>query len=668
MIAALLILAALGPEGPDPGGRRLELPGGATLILPGDPPEAGPIDLVVHLHGAVPAVERALDESGWDAAAVVVNRPGLSSAYSRPFSDPSLFPTLLDQARSALADALPEVDPDAGRLIASAFSAGFGGIREILKQRDMCDRIDALVLADSLYCGYDGDPAGRRLDPDLMLGFRRFAAEAASGRKAMLVSHCALVPDGYGSTAETADDLVRHVGGAFRAVEQDRGDGWLQSREFRRGGLLVIGFEGEAGEDHLRHLRGLGTLWRMLPAVAGDEWAEADPDPSGFVRVVWSPDRRVRVNAPETADGPYKDRPEASAAGRLTIPVDLDPAELPGASLYLELWGGHPGTASKAVTVNGKATYPIPEVGTAAGHCTYHYPSIPLDPEHLVRGENVFQFSCREGSGFWGHFIVDNAALHLHLPPDHPEVRNAGLSGFEANVAARPVEGEERILLAPDAPPGSLERIASVDFLGRYFGYDEDGDALRLDWHGFTKGREPMGHLGTADTPPFRVDWDTTMVPDQRDMAARAVVRFKDLPGLVYRTPETEGLATPDRGDVTVRLIEAEGQPVPFWSRADRERACTLPIGVDPAAIDRAVLRITIWDGGKGEVEDPVTLNGHPLPVAGAGRHDLLDRAVEVDPETLARGPNRLRVRSDTEHHGIEVLHPGPALIVRARR
>ncbi|QDV34867.1 hypothetical protein [Tautonia plasticadhaerens] len=265
MITALLILAALGSEGPEAGGRRLELPGGATLILPLDPPEAGPIDLVVHLHGAVPAVERALDASGWDAAAVVVNEPGLSSAYSRPFSAPSLFPTLLDQARSALAEALPGADPDAGLLIVSSFSAGFGGVRELLKQGDALDRIDALVLADSLYCGYEGDPADRRLDPALMLGFRRFAAEAAAGRKAMLVSHCALVPDGYGSTAETADDLVRHVGGAFEPGREDWGGGWIRSREFRRGGLLMLGFEGEAGEDHLRHLRSLGALWRRLP-------------------------------------------------------------------------------------------------------------------------------------------------------------------------------------------------------------------------------------------------------------------------------------------------------------------------------------------------------------------------------------------------------------------
>lgn len=269
LVFALVIVGSnFGNEESEAGHRRLKLTGGTVLVLPAEPPEDGPIDLVVHLHGAVPAVERALDESGWDAAAVVVNEPGLSSAYARPFADPGHFPTLLDEARTALANSLPGVDPEAGRLIVSSFSAGFGGVRELLAQPGAFDRIDALILADSLYSGYEGDPAERRVDASKMLGFRRFATKATEGRKAMLVSHCALVPEGYASTAETADDLVHHVGGSFEPVDEDWGDGWIVTRRFEREGLIVLGFDGEEGEDHLRHLRRLGELWRQLPVAA----------------------------------------------------------------------------------------------------------------------------------------------------------------------------------------------------------------------------------------------------------------------------------------------------------------------------------------------------------------------------------------------------------------
>ncbi|WP_169976901.1 hypothetical protein [Tautonia rosea] len=246
---------------------RVEIPSGATVIVPSELPGTGPIDLVLHLHGAVGAIDRALEESGWRAVAVVVNEPGLSSAYARPFSDPERFPTLLDEARTVIKTRVPEHDLDRGRLIVSSFSAGFGGVRELLGQPEAVNQIDALVLADSLYCGYEGNPADRRLDPEKMVGFRHFASDATAGRKAMLVTHCELIPDGYGSTAESADDLVRHVGGTFEQVNEDLGDGWILSRRCDDGAFRVLGFEGTEGEDHLRHLRRLGELWRHLPEL-----------------------------------------------------------------------------------------------------------------------------------------------------------------------------------------------------------------------------------------------------------------------------------------------------------------------------------------------------------------------------------------------------------------
>lgn len=265
--ALACVFACVAWPNPDPTpARRVDLGGEATAYIPAGyrPAQPGVIDLVIHLHGAPKAVEPALAKFPGPAVLVEVNRKGLSRAYSEPFRDPALLTRLIDGAVRAAADG-GEPGARAGRVVVSSFSAGFGGVREMLKVPEHFARIDALVLADSLYAGYRGDPAGREVDPDLMAGFRRFAVEAAAGRKAMVVSHSAQVPEGYASTTETADDLLRAVGGSATAGRVDRGDGWVEARSFSRGNLRVVGFEGAGAEDHLRHLRRIGDAWALIP-------------------------------------------------------------------------------------------------------------------------------------------------------------------------------------------------------------------------------------------------------------------------------------------------------------------------------------------------------------------------------------------------------------------
>ncbi|MGE3820671.1 MAG: serine hydrolase domain-containing protein, partial [Isosphaeraceae bacterium] len=76
---------------------------------------------------------------------------------------------------------------------------------------------------------------------------------------------------------------------------------------------------------------------------------------------------RFRVNDPLAASHPdHGKRSETRGNGLMQILMDEPIAEIQGAELALELWGGHPGTANKRVAVNGRGTYAIPEVGAAA--------------------------------------------------------------------------------------------------------------------------------------------------------------------------------------------------------------------------------------------------------------------------------------------------------------
>ena len=99
-----------------------------------------------------------------------------------------------------------------------------------------------------------------------MAGFRRYSRDAASGRKSLLLTHSAQVPEGYASTTETADDLIAALGGTPESSHADFGPRLSNTRRSERGRALILGFSGTGPEDHMAHLRSIGRLWKALPA------------------------------------------------------------------------------------------------------------------------------------------------------------------------------------------------------------------------------------------------------------------------------------------------------------------------------------------------------------------------------------------------------------------
>ncbi|MCI0541524.1 MAG: hypothetical protein L0Z50_40515 [Verrucomicrobiales bacterium] len=377
-------------------------------------------------------------------------------------------------------------------------------------------------------------------------------------------------------------------------------------------------------------------------------------------------ERRFRVNAPETVLHPeFGSRMEARENGLMLIRAEEDLRHLRGAELYLELWGGHPGTTNKLVIVNGRSRYLLPEVGTAGKHCTYHYPAIPLGLTDLVNGYNAFQFGCDQGTSFWGHFLIDNACLRLALAESHPDLTKAGLTAFTATVKTRMSDAKETMELTLACPPASLSGISSVDYEGYYDGYDENGNSEALDWHGFTKNRKPVGIIGSTATPPFSFSWDMSMIPNQGNMSVRATLHFHGNSNLVYVTAAERNLRG-SRRRATVAVYSTKDPPLPFWSRANKKQSCTIHLDVAPEKIERAELYVVTWTGGAGGVKNYFSLNGTPFPVAEGSRHEVQFSRLKVDPAILKQGTNQVELLSDTPHHGIEVFRPGPALVVRS--
>lgn len=251
---------------------------GRLFVPPSFPAHRTRIDLLIHFHGATASVVNSFRAARIDGVLLVINYPGLSSAYRRPFEDRTRFDRVLSKTIDALRDRSLAADRASwNHVCISSFSAGFGAVREILKSPNYFARLDGLLCADSIYAGLEAGTDQRRAEPSHMRDFCRFARLAASGEKTFIVTHSYLHTPDYASTEETADVLIDCVGARRRAVTGERRIGPLRivSRA-EKGNFLLLGCAGDDGQAHMQHLRHIDAWLPMLPLAQ----YEADPPAS----------------------------------------------------------------------------------------------------------------------------------------------------------------------------------------------------------------------------------------------------------------------------------------------------------------------------------------------------------------------------------------------------
>ncbi|NEW84912.1 MAG: hypothetical protein GZ094_21445 [Mariniphaga sp.] len=333
--------------------------------------------------------------------------------------------------------------------------------------------------------------------------------------------------------------------------------------------------------------------------------------------------------------------------------------------IVFEMWGGHPLSENKRFTINGRGTYHLPEKGNSLEQSEYIYPSIPITTSDLVNGVNAFQMACDRGTTFWGNYIVDEMAVKCYLKDDDKRILDNGLKGFKAIPFVEKIEDLTTVKLS--VAPEFQNQIVKVSYIARYDGYDDRGDGYGNNWHGFTHKRIYTNHVGTATQAPFSVNWDTRMIPTQgKAMALKAVIELKN--GLFFESEILDNLWFP-KGRPTVLLIHSTNAPAPFWSRDNQLKTAKITLPFDPKEIESAELMVKIWDGGEGTVADPFKLNGIAYAITRKhADHDVHLTKHVVDAKNLKASENTIELNSETKNHGIEMLLPFPALIVRLKK
>lgn len=241
--------------GPDGEAIELFVPAG-TLV-------SEPITIVVHFHGAAWVSHQAVAVLGHNAISAVSNLGSGSSVYDRAYSDPAAFRNLLRSITEEVS-VLLSGEVRIGSVVLSAFSAGHGAVRAILRDPDGFSAVAAVLLLDGMHTSYIPERRvladSGSIDTGNLQEFAAFARAAMSGDKRFMVTHSSIFPGTFASTTETADWLLAELGLRRVAVLEWGPRGMQQLSHARAGGFELIGFAGNSAPDHVDHFHAMPEL------------------------------------------------------------------------------------------------------------------------------------------------------------------------------------------------------------------------------------------------------------------------------------------------------------------------------------------------------------------------------------------------------------------------
>lgn len=228
------------------------------------PARKGKLDIVVFFHGADWVAEQTFYSARKNAVLVTISLKDYREAFSRE----QQFQALLDETVRTVAHTLPggQTVPHVDRICLASFSGGYTAVREILGQESHYRRVTDLILADSLYCEYVDPDLRTTLRTDQLSVFRRFARDAAKGRKRMWFTHLFPPEEKYrdNTTTRTASYLIEELGGVRRARNESNALGMTVLYSCDLGSLHIIGYSGMTHQDHFNHFYNIGEYFAQI--------------------------------------------------------------------------------------------------------------------------------------------------------------------------------------------------------------------------------------------------------------------------------------------------------------------------------------------------------------------------------------------------------------------
>jgi hypothetical protein len=247
-----------------------------TLFIPDAWTRAKDVHLTLHFHGAEWFAIQEHQRRGLVEPLVAFYPGEGSTIYRKNFEDPKRLSRLLTRIEDELKQQGAPADARIVHIDITSFSAGYGAVREIVKQPEYVRLIRRIILADSMYADWGpttrpGDarqPASENIDP--WIPFARLAATRGSG-KTFVLTH-SNVPTSYANTAACAEVIKKAVGIATMATPKGSlpatldADYPLISRADLYG-FHIWSYGGTDAGAHMTHARHVADVWLALNAA-----------------------------------------------------------------------------------------------------------------------------------------------------------------------------------------------------------------------------------------------------------------------------------------------------------------------------------------------------------------------------------------------------------------
>jgi hypothetical protein len=245
-----------------------------TLFLPASysVPPPGEVALTVHFHSAIWfGIQEHLRRGCTNP--IVCFYPGEgSSVYRVPFEDRERFGRWLRLVEDELVRRGAPTNTAIASVDISSFSAGYGAVRELVKQPEYRRLLRRVVLCDSIYGSLDEialKDGRRQVAQEHVQCWLPLAQEAERGERDFVLTVSAIATRNYASSGECANALIAAVGA--RKIPVAAGSlPAAADQEFpliarADSGRFHVWFYGGTNDlAHLTHPRRLAEVWQAL--------------------------------------------------------------------------------------------------------------------------------------------------------------------------------------------------------------------------------------------------------------------------------------------------------------------------------------------------------------------------------------------------------------------